>query len=320
MTTSNPFYAFPEPARARFVAFDAHFLKAAQSMPIDWLATPGLMYSKNVPYGESHARFYFPASAPKFEKLKDRNGEPQFRDLFSKYFDQEWEKWQDGVAANKEMLSAPGDFSGWAQQPTAFARARDRAHLAEAARVIEANGVGWDENDFFAVDHNVSMIDASAGTQANLVGSRPFSATNLDLGITDFRKLRGMEGDRIGWTPDTIIYPTDLASAVEELVDPSWNPGPGTTVTNKFRGKMRLLEIPQLTDTTSWYLANLSYPEYTPLLRLRGNGGNLERIAHGDESELAKRDDKYALDYRDRFSFRLGLHHAIMRFQSGALS
>jgi hypothetical protein len=316
---NNPFYAFPEDTRAAFVQFDKKLENTWLNEPNDtWVNTPGLIYRKNMPYGASKARFTLPSGLFQFEDLAVRP--THFTHLSSLTADVDWKKWQEGVEDDHETIASDPNFNHWDMNEVAFSAARRRAHAKELASIFNSNPNGvWEGGTvpLFSTTHFVNLKDDALGSQANLTYSTGFSATNLGVGLTLFSQHVGMQGDETGLEPDTIIFPTALKETVRGVVDPQYLAA-GTSSDNRYRGRFKMVWIPQLTDPLAWYLANTQNSATPPLLWAAGNNGNLQRIPFGTDSELFRTQQKVALSYLDRFKAYPGLYYNIHKFTSAA--
>lgn len=319
MAQVNPFYSFQEPERAQFVQFDrrlqAAWLAQQEAM---WVSTPGLVMPNIMPYGAKQVRLTIPNALIEFvEKTTDT----VFTELSAKERNYEWGKKFELAASEDAEKIASDDFTGWPMLAEEAAVAREDLWIDKAVSVINDNPTGWDGLALFHVTHLNNLVDTSAGTQANLTGSSAYSITNLRAGVTLFNQHKNLRGKVFGWEPDTIMFGTDIKEQVLRDCMPGRTGPSSSNVSDEFRGRFKnMIWIPQLTTGTDWFLAKLGGSGlWSPLVKSIGNGGDLERIAYGQDSELWRDHQKLAMKWIERLTFNAGLYQAIHKFQVAAL-
>jgi hypothetical protein len=313
MAQGNPFYAFDEKARPHFVRFDRDLEKYWLTPPADdWLMGPNWFSDKTLPYGAALARVTMPNGVLEFVR---KEHDTVFTYLSSLFRDYSWEKYEAAVEDDAEKI-ASDVFDGWNDVGEAAAVARRDKHVEAAADVLNSNPKGWDDLALFHTAHLVNLQDTAAGTQPNLHTGLAFNATNLSTGITHFNGVKNLRGKVFGWEPDEIVFPTALKESVLDLVLPERKSTSGDTTTDKFRGRLKPVWIPQLTSSTRWYLRSTKYKWFAPIVRVRGNGGALERISYGMDSEKYRDHQKIGMKWIDRFRYAAGLYQGIMAFDA----
>ena len=322
MATNNPFYAFPDDARPAFVAFDRRLENAWLSVPNDsWINTPGLVIRSTMPAGAKQARFVMPSGIFEFKKLKERP--THFTHLSALFADVDWERYQEGVQEEYGVIQTDPNFHYWDKKEIQMAVARRRAHAKALADVFNNNPVTvWEKvagKALFAVDHNVNLVNADLGTQANLVGSTALSATNWNAMLTTFMGLKSMQGDAVGQEPNAVIVPTGLKQTARGIFDPLYLAS-GANSDNRFRdGSVKIIHIPQLTDQNAWYPVRLGDDALPPLMLAQGNNGNMRVKIFGETSEMYLHDDMLGASYLDDFAAYGGLYYNIMKYTSDAI-
>jgi hypothetical protein len=118
-------------------------------------------------------------------------------------------------------------------------------------------GFLYDGKPWFATDHALR-----SGVQvSNRFAAKPLNATNLEEGVTHFRTAmavnhRGMEIDN---EPTALIVHPGLGPTARRLVDSVLEPEGSTNAINAMQGRLRVIELRNLTNSGGWFLANAQY-------------------------------------------------------------
>ena len=140
--------------------------------------------------------------------------------------------------------------------------------------VIEAGqtSLTYDNATFFSGSHPVDTYSPGKGTQSNLystatTGSMPFNLTNLAASRTNFRKLVGRDGQRLGLNLTHVMVPPALEQAANqaanaEIIAPTGGLGVNAaqSQTNTLRGTFAVIINERLQSDTAWYPLCLSRP------------------------------------------------------------
>lgn len=315
----NPFYDFPADARPAFIRFDRRLENAwANEVNDAWVNTPGLTMTVSMGLGAEKARFTLPAGLFAFMKLKERP--VHFTHLSGIFAEVDWEEWQEGVEDKYTTIVSSPNFNYWDKNEIGMSAARRQSHATEIARIFNDNPVGkWNDinSQLFSETQNVNLINTDLGTQANITFNLALTATNVPTALTLFRKHKGLQGREMGADPDTVIVPTDLLETANGIFNPLYLQN-GVNSDNRFRGRFKILWIPQLTDPNRWYLAKLGNTVHPPILWAQGNNGQLRVKAHGLQSKKYLEEDKLAASYHDYFAAHPGLWHLIHAFDADA--
>lgn len=321
MSSANPFYKFPEEIRPYFIQFDMRFAGfwATQQIEDAWMDVDGLVDPINMVYGASKAVSTMPSGLVEFMAEK---GDPIFAELSAMSREYTWNsKFEFNVKEEREKL-ASDQFTGWGWLPQAMVRARRKLWRENYIAVwdgSDAAALGWDGKKLFATDHRINLVDTADGTQSNLHGSLGFSATNLQTALGHWKNRRNLDGEVMGGSPWGIWAGIDVVESIRDLVMPERASKSGDTTTDKFRSRFPggVAEIPQLAVATDWGFWDFRDPLMRPIVRILGNGGELERIVHGPDSAqwLA---GFAAMQYKERLRCTAGLYHGVMKFTVAA--
>jgi hypothetical protein len=319
MAHNNPFYSFNDQERPAFVQFDRRLQTAwLERAASSWMMTPGLIMPNVMPYGAAEVRMTIPTALLEFAEKKT---DTVFAELSAKERSYKWgKKYELAVSEDAEKI-ARDDFTGWPYLAEESAVVREDLWISKTVAVFNDNPTGWDGLSLFHATHLNNLVDTSAGTQSNITGSSAYSATNLRAAITLFNGHKNLRGGIMGWEPDTIIFGTDIKESVLRDVMPGRTGPSSSNATDEFRGRFKnMIYIPQLTTGTDWFLAKLGGSGmWAPIVRSIGNGGDLERIAYGQDSELFRNDQKLGMKWIERLTVQAGLYQAIHKFQVAAL-
>lgn len=317
----NPFYKFPEEIRPYFVQFDQRFaeLWAAPKVEDAWMDVPGLVDPINMAYGAAKAVSTMPSGLVEFMQ---EQGNPVFAELSAMSREYTWNKKFDFNVKEEHEKLASDTFTGWGWLPQKMMQARRKLWRKNYIGVwdgTDAAALGWDGKKLFATDHKVNLVDTASGTQSNLRGSLAFSATNLQTALGYWKARKNIDGETMGGSPWGIWAGIDVSEAIRDLILPERRSTSGDTTTDKFRGRFpgAVAEIPQLAVATDWGFWDFTDPLMRPIVRILGNGGDLERIVHGPDSAqwLA---GFAAMQYKERLRVTAGLYHGVMKFTVAA--
>ena len=317
----NPFFKFPEEIRPFFLKFDSDFARLWAEPQIEdaWMDTSGLVYPVTMPYGAQKAVSTMPSGLVRFMK---EQGDPVFAELSAKSREYTWnDKFDFNVKEEREKL-ASDQFSGWQWLPLHMAQARRELWRDQYIAVwdgTDASALGWDNRPLFDATHLVNLVDNAQGTQSNIYGSLPFSSTNLQTGLGYWKARKSLSGDYMGGSPWGIWGGIDVIESIRDLILPERRSTSGDTTTDKWRNRFPggAVEIPQLAVATDWGFWDFRNPLYRPIVRILGNGGDLERVVHGPDSAqwLA---GFAAMQYKERIRCTVGTYQGVMKFRVAA--
>lgn len=319
-----------------FVSFETDFLSSMQSMPPSWLDATLCNFRTLGPEHET-ARFPVPISAAEY---KQWTGTAEYRQLSAKYFDLDYAEWQDGVTEKVTVLMS-NMWTGWDQQPAAWAQAARTLEEKRAALALEANPTSWDGVTFFNTQHPINVIVPNGEYNDNTLYSMTPSATNFDRIKDRFREFRAPNGERMGLQFTGLLYGSDLATSIENIIEAksAMIVAPnGETNPFRYAGKIWGREVPQFTVDGDYYAIASNRPDIKPLAAARklapGSinmatgrvtvGGEIETIIDDMNSELYKHGSggvssgRVGISKRKRFEARVAHHLAIIRCRVGA--
>lgn len=258
--------------------------------------------------------FPVPVSAAGYAELK---GDLKYRDLFEKSLSFTPKTWQDGVSALASVIEAP-DFIGWTAEPAAMAAAALSLPNEIIAGLLEANGVCWDEENFFDSDHPVNVFDDSFGTFDNDVtgaGTAP-TTDNLALAMQHFDTMKAANGKPLGLRMTHVFHPPSQRDAWKRILEQDMliqTIGSSFgSVDNIYRGAVTPVCCYELTDTSKWYPAALNKPGMVPWVL--ADSGAPEEIRHDKDSHYYKTTLKVGLGYVLRGNGALALPHCLQRW------
>jgi hypothetical protein len=327
----------PAEIQDTMVSFEADFLSSLQSMPPSWL-DPTLCVFKSLGPAHEKARFPVPVSAAEYRAF---TGTAEYRQLMAKFFDCEYAEWQDGVTAKVTTLMS-NDWTGWDQQPAAFAQAARTLEEKRAAAALEANATSWDGVTFFHTQHLINVLNPSLlQYNDNTMFSMTVSPGNFDAINDRFMGFRAPNGERMGLTLAGFLSGSDLWTSIDNLARPrssSTTTASDGTDPARWNGRLFNKLVPQFTTAGDYYAIATNRPDIKPLAACRklapsgidmGSGrvtvgGDIETIIDDMSSELYKHGSggipsgSVAIGKRKRFEARTAHHLAIIRCRVAA--
>lgn len=186
-----------------------------------------------------------------------------------KLANKDWER-SFSMERNKVEDDKYGAYNRSVQQLARAARLWPNT-MVRAALVAGTSEVCYDGQYFFDTDHPLAVQGAAPTTQSNLHGGRTLNEANLETTFLEFCSVKGDDGEPLEIVPDTIAIPEALRFVAEKLVKRDivgelLGVDAGSSVTNIHKGRLDILVIPGMADSSSWYLGALGIPGVKPLL------------------------------------------------------
>ncbi len=164
----------------------------------------------------------------------------------------------------------------------------------------------FDGQFFFDTDHPVDFHDSSKGTQSNLFTSTALSAANFNTVLSTMKKLKGADGEVIGGFRDPkttyLVVPPELKKTADEIVVARTV---GTGGQNVQADSAVVVEIPELTSPTTWYLIS-GGNSIKPFVFQNRKPAEFRMLAEGSEREMLTKEYVYGADCRNNVG--LGLY------------
>jgi phage major head subunit gpT-like protein len=114
------------------------------------------------------------------------------------------------------------------------------------------SSVCYDGQYFFDTDHPVSYFDASKGTQANLLTSKPLDEANFQLALAAMSRFKDATGRSMKIKADTLMVPSELEGTALKITDAQLTANGGTNIYNRFGVKTFVNR--DLTHQQDWYI------------------------------------------------------------------
>lgn len=176
--------------------------------------------------------------------------------------------------------------------------------LGAAALEAGLTATGFDNQTIFATTHSRDPI-AGAGTQSNL-HTLALTPDNLLTVLQGFESLVAENGDPIfsgGQMPEfTLVHPVALKTDAEKVVDRMLITDAVGSVTNIAYKRVKTVCLPQLTDTSRWYVA-INNLARKPILRVVFK--EMADVKMGPESDLWKSKQMMKLFSYEKSHYRL---------------
>jgi hypothetical protein len=201
-------------------------------------------------------------------------GDRKFRNLFDDEIKIELTEWSDGVLVPYIKISRL-DFAGFSKEPAAIAHAsKTLINKCVVARLIE-NGLAWDKQPFFSVNHKVNHLDTESGVFSNDFGgpgTEP-SADNLRKAMDRFAAIRKPNGESLGLAMTHIMCHRSRASVWRDILKSDnviraiYNAsgqmafGP---VGNLDKDAVTCVTCDELVDENTWYALALNKKDMVP--------------------------------------------------------
>lgn len=148
------------------------------------------------------------------------------------------------------------------------ARAIEAVQFRSGAAINSFDNVG-----FYSASHPVDMYDptvtdtAGSATWANLYTSTALTYDNYRTVRAAMRSRVGSNGLVMGVTPDTLIVPPALEGIALQILHSEYvgvqtinGATQAGTNSNIWKGSAKVVVVPQLSSSTTWYLADTSSP------------------------------------------------------------
>jgi phage major head subunit gpT-like protein len=253
-------------------------------------------------------------------------GEVKYRSLAEKSISLTPKTWQDGWSELARVIEAP-DFTGWDEQPKAFATAAQSLENELVAALLEANPTSeLDDLAFFHAAHLNNALDATKGTFDNDVtgaGTNPTLA-NLKIAKANFRKIKAPNGKPLGLRMTHVLAPAAQEETWKDLLEQDMviqalgdDPDNGFgSVGNRHKGTVKPIFSDELTDDLQWYPLALNKPGMRPWI-VQSQGAP-EELLSDKSSDLYKRTLKVAVAYVLEANAALGLPQCVQRWAGTA--
>lgn len=144
---------------------------------------------------------------------------------------------------------------------------KHKDYLLRDVIVAATSTVCFDGQFFFDTDHPVDMENSGAGTQSNKF-SLALTADNINTNLAAMKRMLAKDGEPIGAfqggkEQTLLIVPPELEKTADEAVSLRTTSGGGD---NPLYNKMTVVSVPELTDTTRWYMFDMSFPGLSPFM------------------------------------------------------
>ncbi len=163
--------------------------------------------------------------------------------------------------------------------------------------------VGPDGQFFFDVDHPISPINATMGTQSNYLVSSAFSEATFDTALATMAGFVGEDGRPMGVTPNLLVVPPQLRFAANKVVarDLTTN-----GESNVYKGATDVLVIPELVNKpTEWYLFDTTRALKPFIFQNRMSPQFVPLTAVNDENVFMHKEYIWGVDARGAAAFGL---------------
>lgn len=297
----------PVEYRPRVVRYLAALDGLRNTAPPGILGFTGLVWQISVEYGVHKVEDSFDVGAFKFQQQAGLNGsnpssmdEIVFQELGHNNVKLAWEKADLGYLFDREALATPTNWGRpLSSRPESYARATIKARWdlwkKGVYRVLNNNPLCitsptkrlWDTGQF------ANFKDDEQGTFDNVVLNTPYSITAaLDL-LSLWTNMLDATGNKREDRPNVFFYGDAIEQQVLADFDPSWRIN-GTSSDERVRGKFQLLKCPDLSNASDYGFMLLNQnpgpdePLSAPIVRLLGNGGDLEVESFVGRPEDAK--------------------------------
>jgi hypothetical protein len=199
----------------------------------------------------------------RFKATKEQSG--LFEGLDGKSFELNVSEFDAGFEAKVfDLLTNVFEWKRWNEGPAILRDAERRHYAWNLARILEANGTcPYDDLALFHASHKSNPVkdlavvagDGRANTFSNYqsVAADAADLTVLRTEMTAMRNVRGPDGYKLGVNPTEIWLPTEKFEAVAQKLNQE-NLANGET--NPMKGKLKPVEVPELTDANDWYLVD----------------------------------------------------------------
>lgn len=217
-----------------------------------------------------------------------------------------------------DILTNTFAYSQWGQAASELARAESQLVNDKLAALIEAGTstvTQWDNVNFFSTAHLANPFDASITTTWSNYQSTtkdPANEANLIAEITAMKDVRGPNGKKLGLQPTAIYVPTEKHAAVDSFLAKQFL---ASGESNSMFGKLRAVELPELTDTNDWYLVDeAAMARLAPMVAMKYSPGNgLELRSFDESSDFFKQTSKIRVSRHVWYGFSLLFPHAIRK-------
>lgn len=220
-----------------------------------------------------------------------------------------------------DLLTNVFHAKNWAEAPSSLMLAEDNHLHTNLATLLEAGTSTtspWDAVNFFSASHLADPWGRVSTTWSNYQSSTkdPASITNLTAEITAMKDVRGVDGKKLGVNPDEIWVPSEKFQYVSNLLAQNMiNNGES----NAMAGKLRVVEIKELTDTNDWFLVDSKLMSRLPAMMAANfvPGDTLGLRKFDESSDYFKQTGKIKVSAHIWYGFKLIFPHAI-RLVKGA--
>lgn len=220
-----------------------------------------------------------------------------------------------------DLLTGVFHAKNWNDAPADLLLA-ERNHLyKQLATLLEAGASTtspWDDVNFFSASHLADPWGRTSETWSNYQNSAkdPASISNLTAEITAMKGVLGVDGKKLGVSPDEIWVPSEKFQYVSNLLSQAMiNNGES----NPMAGKLRVVEIKELSDANDWFLVDTRLASrLTPMVAANYVPGDSLGLRRFDESsDFFKTTGKIKMSAHIWYGFKLVFPHAI-RLVKGA--
>lgn len=282
--------------------------------PLPWVKEIADVFDVSSPL----TRFPIDQMALKYIETKNGNRDQDFDD---RYFDLAVVEFDTGVEAKLMELNAYAyRRRQWDQAPSRFLTAENRHVSRQLATLLEAGTatLGEDGVNFFSTAHPV----ASGATFSNYqsVGASVLTLANITTEVAAMRAAVVDEnGDKFPVKPDTIMVPTELATALQVTIGQQFVPNAAGTATmnNPWFQGLKIIENPDLTDPNDWYLIDstlMNTQGFKPLIAAKYDAGpDLSMRRFDEASDFFKSTGKIKISSHIWYGFALAFPHAIRK-------
>lgn len=325
MALLNTIDKLPKTSAEAFRVFDERYLAGVSAMqPDTWVEELGDVFDVDSP----DTTFPIGLLTAKYEETK---GNSRARTMEEGEIRLKTAEYDAGYEAKLiDLTTKTFAYRKWATTPRRFLSAEKRLILQKIAGLLEANPVcPWDAltDDsvttafFHATDHVANPADPDGVTFGNYdaSGLDPADIANIQAQVAAMMEVPDENGDRLEVYPTHIGLPTEKFEAVKNKLGQEFIievAGDGAT-NNPYKGVIRPVHMPQLTDANDWYLIDMNTIQnqaVPPWIAIRYMAAAALGMRRWDESsDFFKDSSKIKVSSHIWYGFSLAFPHAIRK-------
>lgn len=159
-------------------------------------------------------------------------------------------KWEASIRVDNDLLR----FERYGQIKTRVSQLgqaipRHKNQLVWDLLAAAFTTVCYDGQFMVDTDHS----EGNSGTQSNKM-TAALSAAEFNNARVKMAGFKDDQGQLLGLMGDLLVVPVALGSTARQIINAELVSDGTTTITNIWKGAAEVLEVPQLTDTTDWFL------------------------------------------------------------------